>query len=60
MAVGNNNPVLCICGNDGGNYSFAKIIIYFRNDFWIRKGSVYLPKVGIPLTSSPIVIAVGK
>ena len=29
VAVGNNIPALCICGTDGGNYGFAKILIYF-------------------------------
>ena len=40
ITVGNNNPTLCICGNDGGNYDFAKIIIYFRDDVYIRDGTL--------------------
>ena len=41
ITVGNNNPALCICGNDGGNNGIAKIINYFCDDIYIRNGSLY-------------------
>lgn len=38
VTVGNNIPAVCICGNDGSNDGFAKIIIYL-NDF-LASGTV--------------------
>ena len=39
ITVGDSNPPVYICGNDGGNYGFAKIIIYLNDDTHNRYGT---------------------